>query len=135
MKEKIDKILLPYHNNTTNPKREFLFNTLKELDNVVVQERSLPLNEYLYEMDKYKKVYCFPGKGQDTHRFYETILVGSIPLLIENTTMRTIFNYWKLPGIFFVPNENHQNKSNPYQQTPNNLLCETYRKKIMETIR
>ena len=37
-----------------------------------------------------KYVLCPRGNGLDTHRYYETILMGSIPI-VENSTIYSIF--------------------------------------------
>ena len=50
-------------------------------------------------LNEYKFVICLEGSGQDLHRFYETLLVGSIPIAIDNS-ITALFEYWKVPGIF-----------------------------------
>ena len=98
-KNKKDKILLPYHTASTNPDRAALLKTLSSLDFVEVQEEKLSFKKYLSLLNEYKFVICLEGSGQDLHRFYETLLVGSIPIAIDNS-ITALFEYWKVPGIF-----------------------------------
>ena len=50
-------------------------------------------------MRQYKYVICLEGSGFDTHRNYEALLVGSIPIMI-NSTIKKIYDDWNLPSIF-----------------------------------
>jgi hypothetical protein len=43
------------------------------------------------QMGNSKYVLCPRGNGLDTHRYYEAILMGSIPI-VENSTLYSIFN-------------------------------------------
>lgn len=96
---KKDKVLLPYHTLNTNPQRAHLFEELSKLDFVEVQKDKLSWADYMTNLDNYKYVVCLEGSGPDVHRNYECLLVNSIPINIENTIKR-LFNYHKLPGVF-----------------------------------
>ena len=96
---KKNKILLPYHTASTNPERSALINRLSSLDFVEVQKEKLSFDKYLNLLNEYKFVICLEGAGQDLHRFYETLLVGSVPVAIDNS-ITDLFEYWKVAGIF-----------------------------------
>ena len=98
-KNKKNKILLPYHTASTNPERAALINVLSCLDFVEVQKEKLSFDKYLALLNEYKFVICLEGAGQDLHRFYETLLVKSIPIAIDNS-ITALFEYWKIPGMF-----------------------------------
>jgi len=97
--EKKDKILLPYHNMSTNQERQALYNSLKELSFVEYQDTSLPVEKYLKLLDKYKFTICLAGRGPDIHRNYEAMLVGSIPINIDGPTKK-VFDYHKASAVF-----------------------------------
>lgn len=42
-----------------------------------------PFNEYIQELSEYKFCASPPGRGIDTHRTWEAIMVGTIPIMIE----------------------------------------------------
>ena len=91
--------LIPWHerkyllylnfNSGTNPgSREYLNNFLKNFPNVLISGR-VNYATYLKHLENSKYVLCPRGHGLDTHRFYETVLMGSIPV-VENSTLYPI---------------------------------------------
>lgn len=52
---------------------------------------------YLEEMKQYRYVLCPPGNGQDCHRFWEALLVGSIPI-VQHSFLDDLYS--ELPVIF-----------------------------------
>ena len=79
--DKQEKILLPYHNFATNPKRQQLFDNLSKLSFVDACESKLEWIDYMKLLDKYKFVFCLEGSGPDVHRNYEALLVNCIPII------------------------------------------------------
>ena len=55
-----------------------------------------PFEKYMETLCKYKFAICPPGKGIDTHRTWEALMMGTIPI-IESTTLDHLFD--KLPCI------------------------------------
>ena len=98
-KDKKEKVLLPFHTASTNKERANLLSVLSSLSFVDVQTDKLPFSEYLKLLNEYKFVICLEGAGQDLHRFYETLLVGALPIAINNS-ITNLFSHWKVPGIF-----------------------------------
>lgn len=97
--EKRDMIYLSYHTVGTNPLRDSYISYLKTLDFVCVEEDKLSFSEYLKKMGDYKFNICLEGAGYDTHRNYESLLVGSVPIMI-NSTVKRIYNLDDLPSVF-----------------------------------
>ncbi len=50
----------------------------------------LPYNEYLTNMSKCKYVLCPPGRGLDSHRTWEALYLGCIPIVIKHD----LYNNW-----------------------------------------
>ena len=97
--DKQEKILLPYHNFATNPKRQQLFDNLSKLSFVDACESKLEWIDYMKLLDKYKFVFCLEGSGPDVHRNYEALLVNCIPINIQNN-IEPLFQLHNLPGLF-----------------------------------
>jgi len=96
---KQEKILLPYHNFSTNPKRQEVFTKLSKLSFVDTCEHRLEWIDYMKLLDKYKFVLCLEGSGPDVHRNYEALLVNCIPINIQNN-IESLFQLHNLPGLF-----------------------------------
>ena len=47
-----------------------------------VQER-VPFEQYLREIKRHVAVFCPPGNGWDTHRFWETLYMGRVPIVYD----------------------------------------------------
>ena len=94
-----NKVLLPYHTESTSPHRKHTIEFLKNLPFVDFQSEKLPFEEYLNLLTKYKYCICLEGNGDDTHRNYECLLVGTVPI-IKNTNIDLIYRDWNLPSIF-----------------------------------
>jgi len=74
-------------NIATNPaKRETIYNTLKDKSWVTVDMgvNGSRFDEYLDNIYNHKFVLCPEGNGIDTHRLWETLYMGSIPIAENN---------------------------------------------------
>lgn len=96
---KSDKLYLPYHDVGTNPKRDAQVRFLSSLEYVDVETERLGFIEYLNKMSKYKYILCLSGAGDDTHRNYEAMLVGSTPVMLV-TPLKRVFDFYNLPSVF-----------------------------------
>lgn len=94
----MDKVLVPPMSNT-NPirRRSVLYCKTNPLYSVHVQQ--LPELEYFDLLDNYKFVLCLEGNGFDTHRLWETLYLGKIPVLLE-TEWSNSLKYLKLPILY-----------------------------------
>jgi hypothetical protein len=77
--QKQDTICIPYHG-ATHASRT-LAPTLPKL----------AYEDYIRELDKHKFVVCARGSGVDTHRFCETLLVGSVPI-VEHSGLDDLYS-------------------------------------------
>ena len=90
---------MPYHDVGTNPKRDAQVRFLSSLEYVDVETRRLGFTEYLNKMSQYKYILCLSGAGDDTHRNYEAMLVGSTPVMLV-TPLKRVFDFYNLPSAF-----------------------------------
>jgi hypothetical protein len=62
-----------------------------------------PFKEYLKELSTHRFSLCVRGNGLDTHRFYESLYLGVIPVIINNkfTNMNNHVVYLKALGLPF----------------------------------
>ena len=97
--QKSSMLYLPYHTVGTNPDRDQQIQFLESLDFVYVEKERLPFDEYLTKLGKYKFTLCLAGAGYDTHRNYESLLVGSGPIM-PSTCVEQVYTFYELPGIF-----------------------------------
>ena len=97
--EKKDKILLPYHTKSTNPSRNKSTEYLQSLSFVDVQEDKLPFSDYLNLLSQYKYCICLEGAGFDTHRNYECLLTGTVPIM-KKSGVELIYEDYNLPSRF-----------------------------------
>lgn len=63
-----------------------------------------PYTEYLYELASHKYCLCIRGNGIDTHRFWESLYLGVIPIIINNpyTNCSNFVQYLKTMNIPFI---------------------------------
>ena len=74
-------------NINTNPlKREEPYMILKNKPYITtdMQRNGYAFNHYLDNLYNHKYVVCPEGNGMDTHRFWETLYMGSIPIVVKN---------------------------------------------------
>lgn len=74
--------------NRTHATRKNIVNTLKSTDVNIIQDGGLTQYEYYERLASYKFVICPRGNGVDTHRLWETLYVGSIPVIIDHPTYK-----------------------------------------------
>jgi hypothetical protein len=94
--KKIEKILLPYHTESSNPTRVASIEYLKSLPFIDVQKEKLNFEDYLTLLSQYKYCICLEGNGADTHRNYECLLVNTVPIM-KNSTIGNLYNRYSLP--------------------------------------
>lgn len=84
-------------NEKTSRKRSELLIILKQLsDRIYFEEPDYSDNgriKFLVNLRKFKMVICPEGNGHDTHRFWETIYMGGIPVVKKNRYLSNFHNY------------------------------------------
>lgn len=100
--EKENQFFIPWHDQSTNPQRHDIINKLKKNEFVVMMTGKTSSVPYMESMGSYRFTICVQGSGNDTHRLYESLLMGCVPITIDCTVKR-LFDEYNLPG-YFVKN-------------------------------
>ena len=88
--EKTNKVYVNFNINTKQFHRFHVLRTSSKNDNFYIQKRKLKKNEYLQELSEYKYILCPWGNGYDTHRVWESIYLGSVPIIKYHKHYRSI---------------------------------------------
>lgn len=78
--EKINKLYINLRSNTNIKERANLNKIFENKEWVVIKEPNLSIDQYINDLQKYKFILCPWGNGVDTHRIWETLYCGSIPV-------------------------------------------------------
>ena len=96
-------------NPETSPSRNNIINDLKNNQiPIEIEDDRLNHKNYCKKLSQYKFVLCPPGNGVSTHRFWETLYLGSIPIVINHR----IYKDYTLPMI----------RLNKWSDLTNNIL-------------
>jgi len=95
--QKENKLYINLQKSTNYKEREKLENIFHKKEWVEFKEPILSIEEYLNDLKKYKFVLCPWGNGYDTHRLWETLYSGSIPVTKKHITYES---FKHLPIIF-----------------------------------
>lgn len=139
--DKIDGVFLSYHTLSTNRERQNHHEYLSTQGYVSTQPCRLPFFECLTMMDRYRFNICFEGYGFDTHRYYESLLINSVPIM-KRTVVAKMFERHNLPAVFvddwrqIDDNFWSQIRKEKYDfSNVNNFLSTKYWKEIIEKAR
>lgn len=91
-KNKIDKIYVNFQSNTNYLKRSKQLKRFKNKSFVHVDEPNLKLDDYAEQLNLYKFILCPEGNGIDTHRVWESLYAGSVPIVQKHISMSTLEN-------------------------------------------
>ena len=94
--EKIEKLYVNFVENTNQTKRAGLFDYFNEKKWANCDEPNLSLDEYKQKILRHKFILCPPGNGIDTHRMWESLYLGSIPVVEKKIGYK---KYSELPVI------------------------------------
>ena len=95
--DKEDKLYINLRKSTNYKERENIENLFKDKDWVVIKEPNLSIDDYIKDLNRYKFIFCPWGNGFDTHRIWEALYCGSIPI----TKTHLGLSYKNLPIISF----------------------------------
>jgi len=96
--KKEEKMYINFVINTNFSKRKDLYDKFSNKNWVSLDKPNLTLKQYRNKLIQHKYILCPPGNGIDTHRLWETLYLGSIPVVEENQ----FNNYYKnLPIITY----------------------------------
>lgn len=79
-KKKVNKLYINLQKNTNLSERKNIYDLFSNFDWVELREPNLSLFEYLNDLKNHRFVLCPMGNGIDTHRLWETLYSGSIPV-------------------------------------------------------
>ncbi len=94
-KEAKKEILYCHWNPQNNLSRDKIVSQLRIKNEVFYQSERLRYEDYCIGISKHKYIICPPGNGVDTHRVWESIYMGCIPIVLRHR----IFNSMDLPII------------------------------------
>jgi hypothetical protein len=116
-------------NPKTYPYRKII---LESLDNSFVISKSKDYKDYLFELSQHRFSLCVRGNGIDTHRFWESLYLGVIPVIIVNkeTNCFSFVNNLRLLGIPFYEIESIEHYNS---EEFNENLYRPYREKLIRT--
>ena len=86
IESKDNKIYVNFEINTNRRERFSLYNLYKNKEYFFVENPNLTMTEYLQKLNENLYILCPWGNGYDTHRFWESIYVGSIPITKKHIT-------------------------------------------------
>ncbi len=115
--------------------RKNVLDTVISSSNYHVESTQKSFEEYLYDLAKHKFCLCVRGNGLDTHRFWESLYLGVIPVIINNesTNMKNYINYLKQVEIpFFEITDNNLDVIT--QNYPDNFFDEDLRSNLLKTM-
>ena len=120
-------------NPSTYSYRKVLLDKIKTLNNFNLSSGK-PYNEYLLELASHRFCLCIRGNGIDTHRFWESLYLGVIPVIINNktTSCQNWINYLKVLEVpFYEIKQDDMDKI--FIQYSDNFFTESLYYKIIRT--
>lgn len=79
-------------NPRTNKKsRDKYLTYFEKIKGIKINKKRIGFKSYFEDLNNSKFVLCPRGNGLDTHRYYETVLMGAIPI-VESSTLDSIYN-------------------------------------------
>lgn len=91
-----DDVIYCNFNTATNPKqRGNIVSVLKAKGFIVYEYDRLPYKDYCELMSECKYVLCPPGNGVDTHRLWEALYLGCVPITLKSR----VYQSYSLPII------------------------------------
>jgi hypothetical protein len=81
-------------NESTHPFRRQVMNAIRSSGRKwTIVDRSCPFEEYLEELSRSRFSLCLRGNGLDTHRFWESLYLGVIPVVVYHPTMSNFIKH------------------------------------------
>ena len=95
---KSNQIYINFNSNTNYLEREKILKTYINNKDFVIASNNSEMVEYRDDLEKYKYVLCPPGNGVQTHRLWEAMYYGSIPVVKDSI----LYKSFKKLNIIFV---------------------------------
>lgn len=132
---KKNKIYINFQENTNYIKRSKVLKFFKGKKFVFFSQPDLPLKQYLYNLQEYKFTLAPAGNGIDTHRIWESLYAGSVPIVEKHKSFETLddLNVLKVNN-FCELNENIINNYVDKNQNYEKLNINYWIKKIQSNL-
>ena len=134
--KKINKIYCNFNPNTNDKERQAIFHMSEKDENFSFDQPTLSIDKYIKRIKKHKYVLAPWGNGFDTHRVWEALYLGSIPIIKRHVT----YQYLDENSILFIDkyedinNSKIKNFEKRYSElNPEILNIEFWTKKIHKT--
>ena len=88
--DKKEMIYINFQVNTNYLERSKIYRTLKHKDYVFIDNPNLDLKMYINNLNSFKLILTPWGNGVDTHRIWESLYAGSIPIIKNHITFKTL---------------------------------------------
>jgi len=86
------KIYVNFQKNTNSTERELAIDVLKKSDKSFFSEPNLPKSKYKEHLERFAFTLCPWGNGYDTHRVWEALYSGSVPIIKRHSTFEYLEN-------------------------------------------
>jgi hypothetical protein len=97
-KEKSKQILVGPISPTHRDRMDLIAVAESQKGAFVLKKENISPSSFAKTMEKYRYIACPRGNGVDTHRFWETLYRGSIPIVLRNSWSQSL-EYFKVPMI------------------------------------
>jgi hypothetical protein len=105
--DRINRVYVRLNENTFTYRRDVI-NQARAHSLFDVYETLVDHSTYLEELSKYKYALCVRGNGLDTHRFWECVYLGVIPIIVNNEYTNSeiftqnLYNYMNKRGLHMI---------------------------------
>lgn len=134
MTKKVNSIYINI-NESTHPLRKEVMNIIRKKENwnkLVIKEPK-KFEEYLYDLSRCRFCLCLRGNGLDTHRFWEALYLGVIPVIVWDASLNNFINHLRkqfIPHILISDPVDFFEKRNPEEYFNQTLYDYTLRNKF-----
>jgi hypothetical protein len=98
LKDKLNLIYSNFTKETNLSQRQNVALILKDLKDIFLEHQKLSYKDYLNKISTYKFIISPPGNSVDCHRIWESIYIGTIPIVLKSVPMV----YFKDCPILFI---------------------------------
>ena len=128
---KSNKIYINFKENINYIKRSKVLKFFKDKEFVITAQPDLPLDKYLNDLQEFKFTLAPNGNGIDTHRVWESLYAGSVPIVEKHKSFETLDDLNALRvNNFYEINENIIKNYEDKKQNNEKLNIKYWIKKI-----
>lgn len=114
-------------NKNTHPERTEVLSIIKNNGYVDISNFGTP-KEYVKNLSKYKFSICPRGNGSDTHRFWESLMVGTFPIVAKTPFTKNLESMG-IPALYL---DNWSDLNHYNSQDLNELFIELKKRNLYE---